>query len=534
MQAVTAALSETARIWLRRLLTQGCRDPHSPLWGSFDRDWWHYRIRDFPSIILQQGGYAVYLASQWGENAKQREAMLRLAAAAARFWNSRAVRPRAFEEYYPWEQGYPPLAFSTLAVMKLVAAGVIEANEVEAGASVAARQLQSRFESQAANQQIAGLAALAYCRKCFPSMVSESAVRGLAERALELQAEEGWFEEYGGPDLGYLSVTIDCLWDLVDATGDERYKASIETAVKCIRQFADVVQRGSIGMHNSRNTDYLVPYGLVRLALESSRDADVELVERLFGGAREPRHFLHAVDDRYVSHYIGQSLFRAVLLLEQVPDGWPVRKGEDAEEYLQEKTTHSGHYLRRVGNDQRSLVTLKKGGIFSHYLGEQAVHDFGWVVETAARQYITHWWSADWKYEWNEKGLVVEGALYEHREISNNPYKHMALRVASGLLGARLIGALKKRLIFTKKQSMIGYRRSIEWIGDEVRVVDTFSSAPDGARYFPAPRSSKRHVASADSYHGEDFELQDGFVALRQFHRTAQGMEIVTIYSKRQ
>jgi hypothetical protein len=534
MQTVTAALRETARIWLRRLLTQGCRDPHSPLWGSFDRDWWHYRIRDFPSIILQQGGYAVYLASQWGENTEQREAMLRLAAAAARFWNSRAVRPRAFEEYYPWEQGYPPLAFSTLAVMKLVAAGVIEAKDVEAGAAVAARQLQSRFEPQAANQQIAGLAALAYCRKCFPSMVSVAAVGGLAERALELQTDEGWFEEYGGPDLGYLSVTIDCLWDLVDATGEERFMAPIETAVKCIRQFIDVVQRGSIGMHNSRNTDYLVPYGLVRLAIESSREEDARLVERLFGGAREPWHFLNAVDDRYVSHYIGQSLFRAVLLMEQVPNRWPVRTVEGAEEHLVERTTRSGHYLRRVRNGQRSLVTIRKGGIFSHYLGEQAVHDFGWVVETADRQYITHWWSTDWKYEWDDTRLVVEGALYEHREISNNPYKHMVLRVASLLLGARLIGVLKKRMIFTKKQSTIRYRRSIEWIGDEVHVVDTFSPVPDGAQYFPAPRSSKRHVASADSYHEEDFELQDGFVVSRQFHRTEKSMVIVTTYSKRQ
>ena len=44
----------------------------------------------------------------------------------------------------------------------------------------------------------------------------------LTKKSLALQNNEGWFYEYGGPDLGYLSVTIDCLWDLFDATKDPK------------------------------------------------------------------------------------------------------------------------------------------------------------------------------------------------------------------------------------------------------------------------------------------------------------------------
>ncbi|MEI9959627.1 MAG: hypothetical protein WDM76_00440 [Limisphaerales bacterium] len=134
-----------------------------------------------------------------------------MTAAAGRFLESpRFATGARSKEYYPWEQGYPPLAFSTLAVMKLAAAGVIPLDKVRQGATVAARQLQSRFESQAANQQVAGLAALAWCRKNFPDLVSESRFESLIQQSLALQTKEGWFEEYGGPDLGYLSVTIDC------------------------------------------------------------------------------------------------------------------------------------------------------------------------------------------------------------------------------------------------------------------------------------------------------------------------------------
>ena len=49
---------------LPRILTQACRDPGSPAYGCFDRNWWHYKIRDFPSIMLQQGGYAAWLAAE--------------------------------------------------------------------------------------------------------------------------------------------------------------------------------------------------------------------------------------------------------------------------------------------------------------------------------------------------------------------------------------------------------------------------------------------------------------------------------------
>jgi hypothetical protein len=529
---VPDALKQVARLWLPRLLTQVCRDPSSPHYGCFDRDWWHYRIRDFPSIILQQGGYALYLASQLGEHAEQCEGLRKLAAAAGRFWNARAIRRGAFEEYYPWEQGYPPLAFSTLAVMKLVAEGVVNGEEIRAGAAVAARQLQNRFESQAANQQIAGLAALAWCRKVFPELVSAASFESLVVRSLALQTGKGWFEEYGGPDLGYLSVTVDCLWDLFDATGDERFLMAIDRAVACIKLFIAATPAGSIGMHNSRNTDYLVPYGLVRAARQRPATECAELVGRLFSGAGGAAHFFNAVDDRYVCHYIGQSLFRAVGLLEQSPEIAAAKTAGSAGAGLPgERLLASGHFLRHTAAGEQLLVTLRKGGIFSFHAGGGWVCDFGWLVAAVGRQFISHWWSDDWRYGQDGNRVWVEGSLYEHQDITSTPGRHMALRIASLTAGSRLIGALKKKLIFKKTRSQIGFRRTVEWTGSILRVVDTFTKVPVAAEFLPAPRSSKRHVASADSFQAEDFQPLKGFSVDRQFNPSAQGMEIVTVYA---
>ena len=527
METVFEALSQTARCWLPRLLTQACRDTTSPHQGSFDRDWWHYRIRDFSSIILQQGGYAIYLASQRSENQRGRAEMQNLAAAAGRFWNHRATRPGAFEEYYPWEQGYPPLAFSTLAVMKLAAAGVLPPAELRTGATVAAGQLRARFESQAANQQVAGLAGLAWCRKNYPELVPADQFEALVQKSLALQTGEGWFEEYGGPDLGYLSVTMDCLWDLFDATGDQRFLTALERSLACIQRFA-IFPAGTIGMHNSRNTDYLVPYGLVRLALHNPEPATLALVHRLFANAASPEHFFGAVDDRYVSHYIGQSLFRAVLLLEQCPQkpAIPPLPAPSAGE----ATTASGHFIRQTAAGHNTLVTLRKGGILSHHAGVACLHDFGWVIKANSTLHITHWWSDVWQHGRTGQQVWVAGTLFQHREVANTPARHLALRLASRIAGNRLIARLKNKLIFAKAPSPIQFRRTIEWQGDEIRVVDVFSQVPVTAEFLPAPRSSKRHVASADSFHPQDVQLTAGYALDRKFNRSAGGMEIISTY----
>ena len=532
---VSDALGQVARLWLPRLLTQVCRDPSSPRFGCFDRDWWHYRIRDFPSIILQQGGYTLQLASHLVAHGEQREGLRKLAAAAGRFWNARATRRGAFEEYYPWEQGYPPLAFSLLSVMKLVAEGVAQVEEVRAGAAVASRQLQSRFESQAASQQVAGLAALAWCRAVLPELATETSFESLVARTLALQTKEGWFQEYGGPDLGCLSVTVDCLWDLFDVTRDERFLTAIDRAAACIKLFTAATPAGSIGMHNSRNTDYLVPYGLVRAALQRPATECAELAGRLFGGAGDPAHFFNAVDDREVCHYLGQSLFRAVRFLEQSPNMPAVETaGSASAGPPTEQLMASGHFLCRMDGGETLLVTLRKGGIFSHHAGDGWVCDFGWMVEAAGRQFISHWWSEDWQYGQGKSQLWVEGALYKHKDIASTPGRHMALRIASFVAGSRLIGALKKKLIFKKTRSRIVFRRTVKWSSDTIHVVDTFTNLPAAAKFLPAPRSSKRHVSGADSFQAEDFQLMKGFVVARQFNPSAQGMEIVTVYARQQ
>jgi hypothetical protein len=487
---IAAPLLRVAEAWRPRILTQLCRDPTSPFHGCADRNWWHYKIRDFPSVILQQAGYAMHLAgrlNQWSSDAAALDA---LAAASARFWNARALKHGAFEEYYPYEQGYPPLAFATLAMAKLAAEGVVPVADIAAGLRIAARQLRTRFEAQAANQQVAGLAALAWIDKLLPGEADAAAFANLKARTLALQTGEGWFWEYDGPDLGYLAVTLDCLWDLVDATADGDYRVAIDRALGFMATVYRAVP-GGLGMLNARNTDYLAPYGIVRAALDGSADA-ARVAHAAFGAADRPEHAFAAVDDRYLCHYLGQSLMRACGLLERDGDVPAQPRHAPPGRHLHPE---AGYFLA-----PSLAVACRKGGILA--FGQAT--EFGWIVERGARQFVTHWWSPEWQFTLDGETLRVAGPLFAHSERTATPPKHIVLRLLSFVLGRRLIAVLKRALIFKRGASELMLEREIRLAGGGVEIIDRIAGLTQDDRLLRAPRPSKRHVASADSYHRQD------------------------------
>ena len=528
MKDVELFLAATADKILPRILTQIARDPGAPFYGACDRNWWHYKIRDFPSIILQQAGYVLATAATLPSGEASSAKLEQLAAATARFWNQRAMLHGAFEEYYPYEQGYPPVAFATLAVAKLCHQGVVPLADIRPGLAIAAKQLLTRFEAEAANQQIAGTAALSVIRTVDPTLIEESAFQKILSKILAIQHREGWFPEYDGPDLGYLAVSIDCLWDILDHTGDARVKAAIVSAADCTAWFA-LSPLGAAGMHNSRNTDYFVPYGLVRLATEDACPKATEVVRRLFT-RKNPADFhpFDAVDDRYWCHYIGHSVLRALALLNkhsQAPYSPPVPSYK-----LPSQKSGSGHAL--LGSATVSaLVSTRKGAITTAVWPNGAsANDFGWIVQTPRQLFVSHWWTPTWSIKASDVTAACEGYLVSHKEHLSAPWKHILLRVGSFLLGRRLIRVLKRLVIFKKPQQTIYFSRSVSLDGQELVVQDTLTGVHQKDVITRAPRTSKRHVASADSFHPEDFEMCRDVKMTEQIERTESSFLCITRY----
>lgn len=499
---------------LPRILTQVCRDPSNPSFGCFDRNWWHYRIRDFASIIIQQGGYATLKASE----ALNNETLIpnlfakEIAKGSAIFWDKRATRLRAFEEYYPWECGYPPVAFSSLAVAKLVSEGICPIEEVYSGLKKAARQLINRFEPRAANQQVAGLAALACIKKVAPKLVSDRAFKRVTKKTLALQSKEGWYMEYDGPDVGYLSVALDCLWDIIDSEPVEEIgkdiRSSADNALDFIYKTICHPKHG-LGMFNARNTDYVVPYGIIRYMRDGTTEQKYQaaaICNVLFTNMADPNHFFNAVDDRYICHYIGHSIARGLIELNKLI----VEEIQVSQITADISFPEANYIFLSYTENARALVACNKGGVMRMlYPNGESFNDFGWIVKQGKKQFISHWWSTKWESERidNADGtqIVIKGKLFPHKEMDSTPFKHIVLRGISLCLGKSIINMLKGVMIFKTKESPFGFERRIKFNANSVCITDCISGLPDGElEIIPATRISKRHVASADSYNIED------------------------------
>lgn len=496
------------RAKLPRILTQLSRDPDAPTYGSWDRNFWHYKMRDFSSMILQQGmmvvdalqaykteGNPVYrhpLAPQWVD-------------ASLDFWASQQLKNGSFNEYYPFESGFPPTAFSLYAV------GVIlkNRNYVSPGDKVtqavqkAINWLLKHPEKEALNQEAAGLAGIVLCSKLPGIKYDQKILEERLKLFYQSQSDEGWFPEYDGPDTGYLAVTIDCIWEIYETTRDQRAFAAMEKAIGFISTMISVSSEMPV-MINSRNTDYLVIYGITRMATEGNETAGA-LVNRVIARLGSPDHFLNRTDDRYSVHYVYASYFRALQFLASLENNDLKLPNETG---YQHYYPGSGIFVNHIAGKSSIYLNLRKGGVVNAFNtdGISAV-DFGFRIKVSEKKVaVTHFQHPSYIIsQENDHAYSVTGKMTLHGWMVPSPLKHVALRGISFTLGNRLIPLLKKIMIFNKKETGWSFTRSIRISGKKLSIEDAITGdLPGQMKIYRAPHYSLRHVSSAGQFMSEE------------------------------
>ncbi len=492
-----------AEAQVARVLTQMDRDPDSPTFGCFDRNYWHYKIRDFPSAILQQGIFTL-------EAVRCQQLRLDAPRAVIESWCVGTVnallrlvdRQGGLEEYYPFERSYPAAAFGLYALCRVLYDWQLSTPQLLVPVDWLALQrlvshVARRTEQQASNQQAAGLAGLALAVKLDSLTLPESVVEQHTAHLLAAQHPEGWFNEYGGPDFGYLSVTLDALADHHDATGDNRTLSAIARAVDFLAALVGADDRLPSTL-NSRNTDYIVPYGLVRAAGHNPLAA--WLVETLFQDIDQCNHPAWATDDRYHCHYIFASIVRSLPYLEAMKPG-------------QAPARHStwlpgcGFWIYWPSNQQwTAYVAARKGGLVRVHQQRDlsAIADYGWRIYQDAKVWTTNWWSDHWRVQKNDV-LRICGACQKAQFHHSSPYKHVILRLLAWILREKLIPLLKRGMIFRPgRANGPEFERRVEINDSGVYIQDRISPFAR-AKAIPSPRQNLRHVASADSFSPEEW-----------------------------
>ncbi len=368
---LSAALPHIPRLW-----GSMDRNPYRPTYGCLDRQFWHYRTASFPSEMYQEGVLPLALVfahplpgNRWHGDERLRE----LAIAALRFTATHARRDGSCDDYYPHERALGAAVFSLAACTEAYRLLQLDDSQLVEFFERRARWLMRHDEAGrlANHQALAGLALERVAMITGDRVCHDAAVDRIS-KVFSWQHEEGWYEEYGGADPGYQTVTIDCLAKWMRLTGCRRSERSLRHAVEFARHFLH--PDGSYaGEYGSRGTYHFYPHGMELLAGQDAAAAD--LADGFLLALQNQRHAFFD-DDRLFAHRLGN-------LIEAWLDWSPERPARE-EHPSPTSVTYLPAAQLLVARDQQQhlVVSAARGGVFKYFHQDASVcTDAGLVVE---------------------------------------------------------------------------------------------------------------------------------------------------------
>ncbi len=244
-----------------RILGLGDRYDESPTKGCFDRYYWHYRQIDFVNARFQEACHflaLLYVYDHPTNRFYQKERIREWAMAAVSVWESIQRSDGSFEEYWPFERSFCATSFTTYAACE--ACLRLECAPPEWAIRKACAWLAKRENSIVVNQMAASAVAL----KLASILLNDDAIRLESEKRMEtvlsLQDEAGYFPEYGGYDIGYLTITLSCLAQYYNHTKEKQVQDAMNQGVRFLED--KIYDNGSYDYKNtSRQSQYFYPFG---------------------------------------------------------------------------------------------------------------------------------------------------------------------------------------------------------------------------------------------------------------------------------
>ena len=455
-----------------KILTLLDRNVHSPTYGCFDRNFWHYKIIDFPSGMAQEFVWPLalaYKAELPGNPFYREENIRKWAIAGIRFAATSSHPDGSCDDYFPYEKAGGATAFSLLACIESYL--LLGLND-----PVLLRFFEKRGEWLAGHHESGRLtnhqALILLCLELLSRMLGidrwESAISSRLQRVLSWQDEEGWFQEYEGCDPGYQTLTIYCLARIHQLNPDQRLKEALEKAVRLASCF--IHPDGSFGgEYASRNTYNYFPAGF-ELAGRWMPEA-LSINDRFLEGLNNGLGPCYA-DDHIIGHHTWNYL---LAWREFVPERPPLAATQKGMVWLK----NAGLVLdRREG--VALFLSLNKGGCFKLFRdGRLAASDtqFSLRVREGNRlkNAVGHL-VGDYHVRVGDGEIVIEGMLGWAKQKQMTPFNLLALRCVMLTIGRffpDLVRKLLQKVLITgKREAPYRFKRRFQWVEGTLNVRD--------------------------------------------------------------
>jgi hypothetical protein len=429
--------------------------------GNFDRNYWHYKVIDFPSGMMQTYSYALALCyknkypnlEHLYKNPKIIKWVLASLSNTTQITNTNG----SIDDYYPYEQAVGATTFVIINFIKTIRMLNIDKSKYENYIIKVGKFISKSNETGIlSNHKAAEILSLVLIADTYKTSIFEDSIKKKFDELYNSYDEEGWFEEYGGCDLGYLTVTISRLTDIYRLRPNQNLFNKIK---KCIHfSLENILPDYSIGgNYNSRSTKINFTDGFAKFYhLDPKSSYFIDSVNKQISLGNNSYY----KDDQIACHQL-ISYLETIINLKKY-----VKKDLSKLNSIIKKDSYfksSGFIKKNFGNfDIR--IGLHKGGLFNLYKKNKLFFvDSGISLEINKTKYLSNGQFKPKQIKISDNTIFVTQDLYPYKEQFMNIFKLITLRFIMLFIGRFFPNCiryvLQKILIIRKSKSQFKLHR---------------------------------------------------------------------------
>ena len=489
------------------LLSLQDRERFSPTYGCFDRTYWQWKFIDFPGARFQEALFA--LCYVYANNFKDNiffhnPKLLEWIEAGFLFYKKIQHKDGSFDEAYPYERSFVATGFTlfylteAFIVIRVYFKKDIQ-EEILTTFDKAGKWLLENSETHAfiSNHRAGTAVGLYNLSKLMSDNRYEKRCWDIWETIKNNQSVDGWYNEYGGADPGYLTQGIYYTAVMYLKSKNDEVLHSLRKAIDFIKYF--IHPDGTIGgEYGSRNTEFYFPGGFEILS-QYSPIAET-ICKTLLPYVKEMKiPCLNSVDIYNIMPILNSVVSGCIFFcpnLETKPIPYSLES-----DFI--KVFDDFKICVRKSGNLYTVIGISKGGVIKVYDIERtklilsSVGVFGEKGDRILTSQCFH--KKELQFNINDNMIMIEGFIYHANYALLSPLKMVLFRILSLLSGLSNSGSryLKKLIVYL----LISRDRRTKWKFKRIITFDELKGASVHTEIDGLPEVIFKEMEIHTSYH---------------------------------
>lgn len=519
-----------------QVLSQVDQEFFSKTYGCGDRVYWCWKFTDFPGARFQEFIYTLswlYSATSFHNQWKGNQHILQLIEAGLKYWCNIQYLDGSFDEAYPFEHSLAATAFTTFYLTEgydLVKNDLSENTKMfflEA-LDKASQWMNHNCESHGilSNHLAAAAAGLYNASQILKNLGYLNRVNFFLDRLYKYQSDEGWYEEYGGADIGYQTHASFFLARILQKTSDQKLLMSLRRANNFLQYF--IHPDGSVGgEYTSRNTTFFYPAAFEMLyshcaAASAIADFQRENIRRgmTVGLEQMDAYNLLPVLNNYIFAY------------ENYCNNQSVQNKRSVLPFTFEHSTEffKAGFFTKSTQKYYAIVGCKKGGVIRIWDKTSSVLAFqssGYVTQLG-KNWFSNQALNNSCYQINGDKIEIEAPFVAINQKIFSPWLFLSFRFLTLLLGrSKFFGELMKNklvnvLIKKRKKSPLVLKRQLHLKRDSVHIKDSIVNS--NFLFYHGDKFSTFHMGSSRYVHIQEEQIRGESYRRVELNFSSQGI----------